>query len=275
MEPGRRAPSASVVGVDPVRSILAREPLSLARPLPLRALSPVSILAGTLARGRLAEALTISLSLAARCTRSALQTLWAALRTLSAARLSLSARLTLPVPLLTLIWRPRASLLPGAAGLPLRLASACRVRRPPILPPRIAGAALAGAALAGAALEAIVTETGASRFEAGAEPPRARADRLGPAIEPEVALPAQAFEPALAPQFRTFDDSAEDAAQDRTGRDLARVRFASVLGGCNARGGQEGRDGDGRDPKMLQERLPKSACRLGTPHPDGSSLHVS
>ena len=214
--------------------------------------------------------------------RRALQTLWTALGTLAAPRLTLSAaRLTLSaVPLLTLVRRPRTPPLPGAAGLPARLATTRRARRPPILPPLLVGttlarAALARAALAGAALEAVVAETGAARFEAWAEPSRARADRLGAAIKPEVALPTKSFEPALAAQLGTFDDPAEDAAQNRSGRNLARVRFAAVLGGSYARGGQKGRNGDGRDPKMLQERLPKSACPLGMQHTDESSLHVS
>ena len=236
-------------------------------PLTLRALFSASILTGR----RLAEALTISLPLAARCARGALQTLWTALGALAAAGLTLStARLTLSVPLLTLVRRPRTSPLPGAAGLPARLATTRWARRPPILPPLIAATSLAGATL-----EAVVAETGLPRFESWTEPSRARADRFGTTVKSEVALPAKSLEPALAAQLGTFDDPAEDAAQNRSGRNLARVRFAAVLGGSCARGGQEGRNGDCRDPKMLQERLPKSACPIGKQHTEGSSLHVS
>ncbi len=220
-----------------------------------------------MARGRLALALTIALPLTARSTGSvalqplgaslltlgsSLLTLTTALQALSAPRLTFGATLRAVVPLPAWLRLPRTSPLPGSALLPAGLATTCALGRSPVPPPPFARAALArpalaGATLAGTTLEAIAAEPGASGLRTRTESPRARADRFGTAVKPEIAFSTKPFEPALATQLGTFDDPAEDPAQNRSGRDFARVRFA-VLRRRHAGGGQDGRDGDRRYP---------------------------
>lgn len=122
----------------------------------------------------------------------------------------------------------------------------------------VPGAAEAGAAWptpeAGAARSAVETGAARSAFDARADAAQGTARIRQERMETMPTLPPQHLDPPFTAELRTGEHPIDDAAHHRTGRSLARV---AILGETLARGGEERRDGGGRDQKSLHARYPQ------------------
>jgi len=170
------------------------------------------------------------------------------LLTLGLTVLTLPCRaLALAFALATLVLHPPAlTVLPLPFGLPtLALALVS-------LTILLAGTALAE--LAGTASDDLAG-TASDKPAGTAVSVEARSD--GAAIEPAQALASN----PLAAQFRANQHAIDDATDDGTGRDLARIDVATILGEAGVGSREKGRDGYGRDQKGFQAGPPTSMPR--------------